>query len=343
MNLQAFITLLSVGFRKYALHTILLVLLISCAKKRDIQTEESGTPNTMPREQILYREAREIISQWIKGFGNPSDRQKMYQLLTSSSRNRLAQLGVSNEQSFSDWFQKNVDNKLPPFTYSFSQVDILDIDITDTNKAVITANVFVQSEAREVETVACFILVRQGNTWKVPFGERGDWERSWWQQEKNFGTRMRSGGMQSYSSQSLEIDLEYPQTWDLNESATFLFPSENGVRKGIEISYLNPSSMTKEAFVRILSTQGSGTQTQEMMQAVQLDSLQKNKPVPLETREATMTEAVHTSGKVFSFYDSKNNRILLVYGAVADATVSYSTFATTIKQIVDSITFQSEL
>jgi hypothetical protein len=229
----------------------LILLLLSCGEeKKQIPKEESGEPNTVPVELQQYREARSVFRSWVKLFHRPREADAAYSLLSSASIRRLSRAGVRSADDFGSWIASQEAGGRAPFIYEFSRFDILDIDVRDSTRAVITASFLVHRHQNTFESVSSFFLKRENGSWKVPFAESGNYESSWWQKEKNFLARLREEGMATFQSDSLGITFSYPMTWDI-ASAVPIDINALPALHGIELQYIDPASMQPAAIVRI--------------------------------------------------------------------------------------------
>jgi len=230
---------------------LLALALLSCGNgKKEIPKEESGESNIVPAELQQYREARSAFRDWVKLFQRPRELTAPYALLSAASTRRLSREGVRNADGFGSWIERQEKGGRAPFVYEFTRFDILDIDVRDSTRAVITASFLVHRHQSTFESVSSFFLVRENGSWKVPFAESGNYETSWWQKEKNFHARLRKEGMATYRSDSLGIIFHYPMTWDLASGVTVDINS-SPANNGIELQYIDPASLQPAAIVRI--------------------------------------------------------------------------------------------
>ena len=311
----------------------------SCAKKREIEPEETGVPNTMPREQVLYREARNAFLTWMSLFGGGEEYQKYFDLLSSRTRKQLATQQVTSSATFKEWIRHNRMNGIAPFLYRFSRVDIVDIQIRDSIKAIVTASFLLDTPDKQRESVGSFTLNREGGNWKIPLGDGTDWQRGWWQTDEGLNARIKDDGIASYSSSPFGLAFEYPVTWDVQENAAFRVPSAAGTHTGIEIAYLNPSTVATESFIRIWFVSNKASESP----GTGPDTLTNSKLIKLQEENASLTDMYRSSGKVFVIEDRRNDRTIHVYAAVNEAAASYDNFSATLQRIVDSIHLPSEL
>ena len=314
-----------------------LLLFTACGDRdRVISKEETGEPNTVPEEIQRYREARSVFRTWVQLFHRPRDAKGAYPLMTAESRRRLAARGVEDAAAFSAWAEEQETKSLPPFTYEFSRFDILDIDVRDTSRAVITATFLVHVRQSTFESVSSFILERERGAWRVPFAESGNFETSWWQKEKNFLSRMRIEGMTEFTSDSLGVTFSYPRSWDLSAGMQLAF-ADRPPQRGIELRYLDPSTMSTAAFIRIAALPPSDTDSLVVadstaggaLQVLASDPVHLDDTVPMHARQTVLRDPL--SGR----------RVLFLAG-VADGEDDMVRFAETFRAVRNSILFTNE-
>ena len=306
-----------------------------CGSKRDIAAEELGTPNTMPKDQILYREAQQTFSRWMKDFGTQGRTAELYPLLSVLSVKKLRAMGVTSGTSFAAWFETQRAQARAPFFYSFSRIDILDIDVRDTAHAIVTASIVVEVPAKQLESVGSFFLVRERGAWKVPFGESGDFDRSWWQQERKFTSLVRDEGLSHFSSARVNVAFLYPVTWDVDDARSFRVPGESSAQTGVELGYLNPSTNEKEVSLRIWSAPVLPSESLPIADTSGADVQ------VIKKEEAHSPDAAHAAGTLFTLFDRRNGRLIRVYGAVLESAGGYARYAAIIARIVESLTLPS--
>jgi hypothetical protein len=314
--------------RRIILILPMLFLLVSCGKKRDIAPEERGTPTTLPYEQLLYRDARAAFTEWLKVFTGETPIANAYDMLTGASRRRLRDAGASNRKEFEFWFRAQQHNALPPFYYQFSRIDILDTDIRDTTKCIITATMVVDVQSQKIESVSSFTLLRENGAWRIPFAESGDWIRSWWQQERRFTSQLKDDGYTDYSSASLGLTMLFPVSWDLTESGGFKVPNEPQAQRGIEIRYVNPTTQQTEALVRIWAKPHDIPATPDSSQG----TLQF-----VEKYDAAVKDALPTTGRSFVYDDKKNGRLVHIYAGVNPTETTFANYATVFTKMLESL------
>ena len=305
-----------------------MLCVVSCGKKREIPAEERGSPNTVPLEQVLYREARTLFTQWLKVFSGETSLSTAYDMLTGESRRRLRESAVPGRKEFETWFQNQRHNAAPPFYYRFSRIDILDTDIRDTTSCIITATMLVDVQSQQIESLGSFTLVRERGAWRIPFAESGDWIRSWWQQERRFSSQLKDDGYAGYSSTALGLTLMYPISWDVSESGSFRVPNEPLAQRGVEFSYVDPSTQQKEALIRIW--------TKPYDVAPDPDSTGSALRF-LEKYDASVTDATPTAGKAFVYDDRRNSRFVCIYAGVNPSETTYGNFSAAFTRMVESL------
>jgi hypothetical protein len=313
---------------RFALLLLPALLAVGCGKKRNIAPEELGTPNTLPYEQMLYRDARLTFAQWLKVFSGETTPDQAYGMFTAETRRRLRDAGAPGTKEFAAWFQTQRHNAVPPFYYRFSSVDILDTDIRDTTKCIITATMAVDVQSQKIESVGSFTLVREKGAWRIPFAESGDWVRSWWQQERRFTSQLKDDGYSTYSASALDLTLLYPVSWDVTEAATFRVPNESQSQRGIEFSYVNPSTQRTEALVRVWTRQHDATSAVDTSRS----GLQF-----IEKSDGGVKDATPTNGKIYVYEDPMRHRSVYVYAGVNQTETSYGNYAAVFTKIIESL------
>jgi hypothetical protein len=306
---------------------------VGCSsEEKEIPREERGEPNVLPEEIILYREARDAFKEWTRVFDAQRSFQYAFGLLSRASRSRLRQEGVNDAAAFERWFMERANAGMPPFAYTFSRFDIIDIEMRDSTEALLTGTFIVQVHTTTFESVGTFRLRRQGGRWVVPFTESGDYESSWWQKERQFSTRVREEGTSTYTAQKLGLSVRYPITWDVSIRGALSIPGYGGAGGGIELTYIDPATLLPQAIMRIallsasvpdsvLAASGSG---------------EASDPVVLHRGNTTVTEGGTMSGKLTILADLVNNRQIAVL-AVVDENSSFQFFGQTFESILSSI------
>lgn len=323
--------------------TIMAVLLLfpSCGHdERAIPKEETGEPNTLPPEMLLYREARDTFIRWSEAFGPEHDADGVYSLLSGSSRRILREKGVGSGEAFASWFAQQSDAGTPPFAYTFSRFDILDIELQDSLRALITATFLVHLPDRNFETVGTFILKRERGAWVVPFAESGNFESSWWQKEKRFATRMSEEGLSRIMSDSLALSMKFPVTWDVLSTRKIALPTQSGILPGIAVQYVDPAAATTPvAFVRVA-----------VLPALLPDSLRVHPDsaahAPLRyirSEKVNSDNGLAVQGELRWIADPANNRMLLFYSAVDVSQTDYESFSETFMAIRKSLLTTTEV
>jgi hypothetical protein len=315
-----------------------VLLLAGCGKNREISPEEIGTPTTMPYEQVLYRDAQATLRQWLKAMNGETPLADAYGMLTAASRQRLKAQGVGSGRQFAAWFDKNRQDGQAPFYIRFSRVDIIDTDIGDTARAVLTASLLVDFHTQSFQSVSSFILLRERGSWKVPFAESDDHIRSWWQQDRPLTARVADDGLVAFSSRALHLSLRYPASWDVSESKAMPVPGEAALYPGIEISYTDPATGTREALVRIWTLAQTGTAEQPQAAAAPARTDTAATAFTLEEqREAQLREAVTFAGKRSTLLDAAGRRRIVVFAGVNGAAGGYANYAETLAAILASL------
>jgi len=322
------------SFHTRSVLVLCVALLISgCgSESKEIPQEERGEPNVLPEEIILYREAREAFKEWVRLFESPRSYQLPYRRLSAASKTKLRSDGVTDADTFGKWFSGRAAGNEPPFFYIFSRFDILDIEMRDTVEALLTATFLVHVHQSAFESVGTFRLKRQGGVWVVPFAESADYEKAWWQKERNFASRVQEEGLSSYMSEALGLAFRYPITWDVTESSSLRFPSHPAAKPGIELTYVDPVSLQPQAMLRIAAVQA------HLSDSVRVDTgaNEESSLQLLRSEETVLSEANVMKGKTFWLIDDMNDRYILVMGVV-DMHSDYKHFSPTINSILSSI------
>lgn len=317
----------------FLIAAVLMLVASGCGNdEKEIPKEERGEPNVLPEEIVLYREARDVFREWTQVFDAQRSFQSAFGLLSRASRSRLREEGVSDAAGFERWFMERANAGMPPFSYTFSRFDIIDIEMRDSSEALLTGTFIVQVHSSTFESVGTFRLRRQGGRWVVPFAESGDFESSWWQKERQFSTRVREEGTSTYTAQKLGLSVRYPITWDVSTRSTLGIPGHGSAGAGIELTYIDPTTLLPQAIMRIatlpvavpdsvLAVSGNGGSTD---------------PVVLRRENATVTEGGTLSGKLMILADVVNNRQIAVL-AVVDENSSFQFFGQTFESILSSI------
>ncbi len=318
-----------------------LLLLPSCGQEeRVIPKEETGEPNTLPPEMLLYREARDTFLRWSEAFGPEHDADGVYSLLSTASRRRLRDQGIGSAEAFASWFEQQSDEGKAPFVYTFSRFDILDIDLQDSIRALITATFLVHLPDRVFETVGTFILKRERNGWVIPFAESGNFESSWWQKDKQFTMRLSEEGLSRITSDSLSLSVKFPVTWDILSSRRTALPNHPGTLPGIALQYVDPAAATTPvAFVRVAVLP---TPLPDSLR-VPPDSAAHAPLRFLRSEKVTSDNGLAVQGELRWIADPANDRLLLFYSAVDVAQTSYDSFAETFMAIRKSMLTTTEV
>ncbi|MCZ7555653.1 MAG: hypothetical protein M5R41_04530 [Bacteroidia bacterium] len=317
----------------FLIAALLALVATGCGNnEKEIPKEERGEPNVLPEEIVLYREARDAFREWVRVFDAQRSFQSAFGLLSRVSRSRLREEGVNDAAGFERWFVERANAGVPPFSYTFSRFDIIDIEMRDSSEALLTGTFIVQVHSTTFESVGTFRLRRQGGRWVVPFAESGDFEASWWQKERQFSTRVREEGTSTYTAQKLGLSVRYPITWDVSTRGTLGIPGHGSAGAGIELTYIDPTTLLPQAIMRIatlpvpvpdsvFALSGNGGSTD---------------PVVLRRENATVTEGGTLSGKLTILADVLNNRQIAVL-AVVDENSSFQFFGQTFESILSSI------
>jgi hypothetical protein len=315
-----------------------MMLLASCGNEdRGVPKEESGEPNTLPAEVVLYREARETFLRWADAFSPTPDLEHAFPLLNAASRRRLREQGVTDARSFADWFLRQASAQRPPFHYTFSRFDLLDIDMQDTNRAVITATFLVHIHQSSFESVGSFILRRERGRWTVPFVSGNSYESGWWEKEKNFAMRLTEEGLARLTSSRLSLSMRYPVAWDIVSRDRARIPTQQNALPGMEIQYIDPATLSPIAFARIAILPGPLP-----------DSLRvpPDSTAPLRLlRSERITNDLGTAvdGELRVLADPSQDRFLLFYSGVDAAVAEYARFAETFAAMRKSLASTSEV
>ncbi|GEM_PF-1270767 len=326
------------GWRRTLPAALLLLMLLTACGEREkvIPREETGEPNTVPEEIQRYREARDVFRTWVQLFHRPRDAKNAYPLLTAESRRRLAARGIRNAEDFAGWVETREQKNIAPFTYEFSRFDILDIDVRDTSRALITATFIVHVRQSTFESVSSFILERERGAWRVPFAESGNFESSWWQKEKNFLSRMRIEGMTEFTADSLGVTVFYPRTWDLSTGSRLTFP-EHAPLQGIELRYIDPSTLSASALIRIAPLPPAATDS-----ITAADSTARTPLEVLQSEEVSFEDTIPMRARQTILRDPVSGRRLLFLTGVAEGDQDMKRFAETFRAVRNSILFTNE-
>ncbi|MFZ1729230.1 MAG: hypothetical protein WBQ23_01275 [Bacteroidota bacterium] len=308
-------------------------------EQRAIPKEETGEPNTLPAEMLLYREARDTFTLWAETFAPEHDASRAYALLSASSRRALRDLGVSSPETFRTWFDQQSDAGRTPFSYSFSRFDVLDIELQDSSRALITATFLVHLNQSSFESVGTFTLRRERGAWVVPFAESGNFESSWWQKEKQFAIRVKEEGLSQITSDSLALSLKYPVAWDVVSLRSASLPTQPLALPGISLQYIDPTSLTPVAFVRMVQLSAPLPDSLR----VSPDSASLAHLRFLRSEKVTSDNGMAVQGELRWIADPAHNRMLLFYSAVDVSQVSYESFSETFTAIRKSILTTNEV
>ncbi|MBR9978215.1 MAG: hypothetical protein KFH87_09020 [Bacteroidetes bacterium] len=316
------------------------ILLVSCGNEiREIPKEETGEPTTLPVEALHYREAREVFMNWIRMFEPGQDPTAQYQLLSAASRRSLREHGISDATAFSTWFLEKRQAGTAPFSYALSRFDVLDIELQDSTRALLTASFLVHRHQNTFESIGTFVLKRETGSWVVPFAERGDYESGWWEKEHGFAMRLQEEGLLRLASDSLSLDLHYPVAWDIVSGSRTTIPPNPSPLPGIEMHYVDPTVLTPVAFVRI------AVLSEVLPDSLYADSLSHSDTTLrlLRTERVKHGDGSSLEGEVQRIADTKHNRILLFYTAVDRAHSRYEHFAETFTAMRKSLNTKTEV
>jgi hypothetical protein len=313
---------------------ILLLFAAGCGGKRNVPADDLDQPTTMPREQVLYREARSTLSSWLGIFDNTPPGEDHFRLITERSRKRLAGMGIYDAAAFARWFSDLRSNGASPFRFRISRVDILDVDITDTMRARITATFVLESDGRMSENLGLFTLVREQNAWKIPFGESDNWQKSWCDLERESLPDLSERDMRSHLSTELGLIFQYPVSWDVNQPAPFNMPEPLGGRQCISLRYNDPNSGS----IGVLLAMCEVPLAEGPSQTAPLDTAGLNNAMVVRSTQSCKVNAgAPLAGKLFWLQDPVKNRFIAVYAGVNPSTGSYSNFSQVIDAVVRSI------
>lgn len=321
--------------------TVLCTTLLAagCGKEKAIPEEETGTPNTLPPEMLLYREARDTFLAWTQAFAPERDAAAAYPLLSRRSRDILRQRGIGDAGAFARWFAERAEARVTPFSYTFSRFDVLDIELQDSTRAVVTATFLVHIHQSTFESVGSFILRRDRGRWVIPFAESGNFESSWWEKEKQFALRLNEEGLSRISSDSLSLSFRYPVAWDVVSSTAATMPQHASPLPGVELQYIDPASLSPVAFARVAVLPGP---LPDSLHA----AADSSGAVPLRmlrTERVNSDRGRPVEGEMRLIADPAHNRYLLVFTAVDAAQTSYDRFAETFAAIRKSLKSTTEV
>jgi hypothetical protein len=308
-----------------------LISMPACSGKRPIPAEETGKPNTLPREQVLYKEASSLFDKIVRCFNRSESMASLYEVFTWKSRTKLQAIGVRSAQNFADWFETQRQSGKNPFSYSFLRVDILDIDIHDTSRAIVTASIVVSFEQQQFESVSSFFFSRERGMWKLPFADCDDFETCWWQKDKRFNLKPRDEGFTNYHSATLGIDLSYPLSWDISENARFSVPAL-GVVSGVLLRYTDPVSEIAQTTFRCTIAPRTA-----LHPFPAIDTTINRQFFLLQKERAFLKDQQEFSGNEYWIYDRKNDRLLYVFGGVNTTGPSQDNFSDIINSVIESM------
>ncbi len=308
-------------------------------EQRVIPKEETGEPNTLPPEMLLYREARDAFIQWTEVFAPEHDAASAYSLLSAASRRSLQSYGVRDGATFRSWFDSQADAGKTPFSYTLSRFDVLDIELVDSSSALVTATFLVHHHQSTFESVGTFTLRRERGAWVVPFAESSNFESGWWQKEKQFAMRMSEEGLSRITSDSLSLSLKYPVAWDVVSVNHTALPTQPASLRGVALQYIDPTSLAPVAFVRLAAL--PLPLPDSLLHRT--DSTARGTLEFLRTERVSSDNGAVVQGELRWFADPANNRYLLFYSAVDPTYVKYENFAETFAAIRKSIITTNEV
>ncbi len=251
----------------------------------------------------------------------------------------LRDLGVTDAATFRSWFDKQADAGRTPFSYTFSRFDVLDIELQDSSKALITATFLVHIHQSTFESVGTFSLRRERGAWVVPFAEAGNYESGWWQKEKQFSMRMSEEGLSRISSDSLFLTMKYPLAWDVVSLKHAAVPEQSALLPGIAIHYIDPISLTPVAFVSLAALP---TILPDSLKTPP-DSSSTAKLRFLRSEKVSIDNGLPVQGELRWIADPANNRMLIFYAGVDISKVNYESFSETFAVIRKSILTTNEV
>jgi hypothetical protein len=329
-------------FRQLSVFLIVgsLLSFIGCGKDDgSVPKEETGEPNTLPSEVLHFREARDTFLKWTEAFAPDRNLTQAYALLNASSRKALRQQGVVDAGGFESWFEQQTAANRTPFSYTFSRFDILDIDLQDSTRAIVTATFLVHLHQSTFESVGSFILRRERGRWVIPFVQGSSFEAGWWEKEKQFAMRMSEEGMTRFTSTGLSLSLKYPVAWDVLSKDAARIPTQASVLKGVALQYIDPASLTPVAFARVAILPGPLPDSLQ----VSGDSSFTAQLRFLRSEKVTNDNGLPVEGEVRWIADPSLNRYILFYSAVDVSLVSYDRFVETFAIIRKSLLPSTEV
>jgi hypothetical protein len=246
-------------------------------------------------------------------------------------------MGIGDVSAFSAWIEAESAKNRTPFSYELSRFDILDIDVRDTTRAIVTATFLVHILQGTFESVSSFTLIREQGYWKVPFAESGNFETSWWQKEKNFTMRLQEEGLTEYHSDTLALSFSYPMTWDVNSSPRIDFPNVTNTR-GVEIQYVDPSTLRPAAVIRFASLPAS-----DLDSTFAADDGNAKAMHIISTEDISVSVPYLMEGTLTTLRDPRSGRRVLFLAVVDKAAADYALYAETFQIVRKSIQLQNEI
>ncbi|MAT40446.1 MAG: hypothetical protein CL946_12690, partial [Ectothiorhodospiraceae bacterium] len=231
---------------------VLTVLLLqSCGSDAEDTGTADESAESVPQEQVLYRDAVNAFKGWMQSLSRGGSVKDGYAYLTGASKASLKSNGILSPAEYEKWFETHRARDEKPFGYVFSGVNILDVDLTDTTKAVITAEFNVRYKDADHSSVGIFYAVRERNAYRIPFARYPDYIRGWWKKEQEFDTKVTEAGLRSLASDDLGIEFSFPMSWDASDNRSFNIPYLPEVHHGIVLEHSEPTTQEIETVVRI--------------------------------------------------------------------------------------------
>lgn len=321
---------------KKLVHHIFLVFLccgiFACGGKRNVEEDRYAKSTEIPEEQLSHRQAKKIFLEWISIFASDSKISRGYDLLTEFSKKILAEkYSVHSSNQFVGWFLTLRASETPPFHYSITRIDIVDIFATDS-LATITATFQVRQGDKTMDEVGTFFLRKNKNEWRIPFAESPDWTLGWWEREMSIESVQLQEGFISYRSETLGIQFIYPQTWDIIYPKDIFIPSVNQSAIGIELSYTSENEIQPHIFVRFaaLSPQATGVHHQQS-DSTSMSGFVLRSSEPLEQSED------HAMGRAYTLEDPTTQRTVYVLISAPSAAHDLHAYQSVVDRILSSI------
>ncbi len=268
---------------------------------------------------------------WMDLFGENASPRDAYDLLTPGSRARLRQKwSIGSKDQFAAWFESLRSSETPPFHYRFSRIDIQDIALSDT-RATVTATFLLRDRDRTSDEIGSFYLLKQGDSWRVPFAESGDWISSWWERGASIQSNTADENSVSYRSELLGIRIRYPRTWDIAPEKRFSFPNLPQPLSGVELTCTPEEDVRPAILIRIAA-----------------ESVPEHAPAAAGDSLSSGGAAAHLIGQVDSAPEQLWGKLfrvsvpgragtLLLYAAAYRDPALYARYETVIQSIIHSI------